>query len=78
VVPTVWSPKITLEGDRDTAGTVRIAPVPVRATNCGLPAALSVITSDSLRVPTMVGVNVTLRVQVAPAPTEVPQLFVCP
>ena len=39
---------------------------------------MSVTVSVPFRVPVAVGVNVTLMVQVAPAATLVPQLFVCP
>src|SRR5579863_842421 len=56
-------------------------PVPVRAMVCGLPVALSVIVIVPAWVPVLVGVDVTLMVQLAPAPITVPQLFVwayCP
>lgn len=38
---------------------------------------MSVIVTDPLRAPVAVGVKVTLMVQVAPAATEAPQVFVC-
>ena len=44
-----------------------LLPVPLSATVCGLPLALSVILTLALRVPVAVGVKVTLIVQVAPA-----------
>src|SRR5207302_5400425 len=75
---TAWFPKPTLEGFKATAGAVTVAPEPVRLTVCGLPEALSVIVIAPVLVPVAVGVNVTLIVQFAPAPTEVPQVFVCP
>ena len=52
-------------------------PVPVRLAVCGLLVALSVTVNAALRVPVAVGVNVTLIVQLEPAATPVPQLFVC-
>ena len=60
------------------AGTVKVvAPVPVRLIVCGLPAALSVIAREAVREPVAEGVKVTLIVQLAPAATLVPQVFVC-
>src|SRR5947209_6341784 len=41
----------------------------------GLPAAFSTKESDPLRVPVATGVNVTAMLQLAPAATDVPQLF---
>jgi hypothetical protein len=52
-------------------------PVPVSGTVCGLPAALSVIETEAVRMPFAVGVKVTLMVQFAPAATLVPHVFVC-
>ena len=51
-------------------------PVPVSAIVCGLPAALSAMEMAAVRVPVLVGVNVTLIVQLAPGVTEVPQSLV--
>ncbi len=51
--------------------------MPLSVTWCGLPVALSVTLNVPLRVPVAVGVKVTLMVQLAPAATLVPQLFVC-
>src|SRR5437899_310696 len=65
---------VTLLGDRLTPGA---APVPVRLTDCGLPAALSVMVIAPVRVPVAVGVKVTLMAQLAPAATDVPQVLVC-
>ena len=42
-------------------------PVPLRATDCGLPAALSLMDPLALRVPMAVGLKVTVIVQEAPA-----------
>jgi hypothetical protein len=53
-----------------------VLPVPVSPTLCGLFAALSVINTVPAFVPATVGVNRTLMEQLAPAATEVPQVFV--
>ena len=50
--------------------------MPVRVTDWGLPAALSVILIEAVRLPEAVGVNVTLIVQVAFAATTLPQVLV--
>jgi hypothetical protein len=59
------------------AGTVIVGAtaVPVRLAVCGLLVALSVTVSVAVRVPAAVGVKVTLIVQLAPAASELPQLF---
>jgi hypothetical protein len=75
-VPMLWPAKAKLGVFVLAPGTV---PVPVRLTDCWLLAtfpALSVIVTEAVRVPDAVGVNVTLTVQLAPADTLVPQLFV--
>ena len=51
--------------------------MPVRATVCGLPAALSAMERLALRAPAAEGVNVTLMVQFAPAAKVAPQVCVC-
>jgi hypothetical protein len=51
-------------------------PVPLRDTDCGLPAALSEMLSTAVRVPDAVGLNVTLMLQLAPAAKEVPHVSV--
>jgi hypothetical protein len=53
-----------------------LVPVPVRATVCGLPLALSVMLTAAVRLPVAEGVKVTLIVQLAPAATELPQVLV--
>ena len=50
-------------------------PVPDNETVCGLPAALSVTFNVALRAPVVVGANVTLMVQLAPAANELPQVL---
>ncbi len=54
-----------------------VDPVPVRLVVCGLLPALSVTVSVPVRVPTTVGVKVTLTVHFALLATDVPQVFVC-
>jgi hypothetical protein len=51
-------------------------PVPERLTDCGLPAASSVIVTAADRDPVAAGLKVTLIVQLALTATELPQLFV--
>ena len=58
------------------AGVAGGTPLPLRSTVCGLPAALSVMLTDAVRVPVVVGENVTLIWQLAPAEIELPQLLV--
>jgi len=74
VLPTFRLPKERLVGFRVTIGP---KPVPARVTCCGLPVALSVMFMVEERFPSAVGVNVTLKVQLAPAATVVPQSLVC-
>jgi hypothetical protein len=64
VVPTVWLAKVRLVGVSVTAGAV---PLPVSGTVCGLPPALSVTERLAVRLPVVVGVNVTEMAQLAPA-----------
>ena len=71
VWPRFTVPKFKLDGTRLMA-----VPVPVRDTVCGLFGAVSLMFRLPLAVPICVGVNVTLIVQLAPAATEDPQLFV--
>lgn len=47
--------------------TDELTPVPLNATVCGLPVALSAISNVAVRVPAACGVNSTLIVQLAPA-----------
>lgn len=72
VAPIGTDPKSKLVAERLTAPLV---PKPVNLAVCGLPAASSVIVNVPVRVPTPVGVNVTLTEQLVPAAT-VPQLLV--
>ena len=75
VVPTSWAAKVTLVGDKVAFGP-ETTPVPLREAICGLPAALSETLSAALRNPDVVGLNVTLIVQLAPAANELPQVWV--
>jgi hypothetical protein len=73
-VPTYWPGKVTLDG---VMVSIKDAPVPVRATVCVPPGAVSVTTSDALSGPKAVGVKVTLMVQLLFAPRDEGQLLVC-
>lgn len=53
-----------------------LVPVPVSVTVCGLPEALSLIVTEAVRLPGAMGANATLMVQLPPAATEAPQVFV--
>jgi hypothetical protein len=75
VVSRFCAAKVKLVGDNDALGPP-LVPVPVSATDCGLPVALSDTDIVAVRVPTTVGVKVTLIVQFAPLATDEPQLFV--
>ena len=55
---------------------VGLVPVPVRVTVCGLPNALSLMEIAADRLPGAVGAKITLTVQVPPAATGPPQVFV--
>ena len=72
VLPTASLPKASVVGESVTWAT----PVPVRLTDCGEFEAWSVIMIDPVRVPMAVGVNVTLIVQLAAAPSGLPHPLV--
>lgn len=74
LVFSAWLAKVRDAGDRLTAGAV---PVPVKEAVCGLPVALSVTTTDAVRAPAAVGLNVTLIEQFPPVATLAPHVFVC-
>jgi hypothetical protein len=69
-------PNVRLEGEMLATAPV-LPPVPERLTDWGLPVALSVRVTAAVRVPLVVGLKVTLIVQLAPAATELPQVLVC-
>jgi hypothetical protein len=64
------------DGERLVSVGVGLPQVPVRATVCGLPAALSDALRVALRVPLAEGVKVTLMGHVASAATELPHVLV--
>lgn len=71
-MPTGWLPKLTLVGLN-----CMYVPMPVSGSDWGLPVALSVAAMEPVRVPFFpLGLNVTLIVQLAPALTVAPQVFV--
>src|SRR5580698_4953657 len=76
VVRMFCAAKVRLEGEMEAVGPP-VVPDPERPTDCGLPLALSVTWMVAVRVPAALGVNKTLIVQFAPAPTEGVQLFDC-
>lgn len=71
VVPTATEPKFRLVGD-----SFAVVPTPLSGSDCGLPAALSVMLTAALRAPVAVGLNVILIVQLAAGAREVPQVWV--
>ena len=73
VVPTFWLVNVKVVAERLAVAAV---PVPVRLAVCGLPAALSEMLTDAVRVPATVGVNVTLIMQLPFAATELPHVLV--
>ena|SRR5215831_878709 len=70
VVPTVWVPKLTGEGEK-----VISVPLPVIAMVCGLAQALSVYKREALRLPNADGVNVTVTVQFLPTAKVEPHVL---
>jgi hypothetical protein len=56
-VPTNWLVKVALEGVTDTRGAGVV--VPLKLTDSGLSAALSVMLTLALRLPKLVGVKVS-------------------
>jgi hypothetical protein len=83
-VPVAWLANVSVDADRVAAGAaveVEMPPVPDSATVWVLGVAVSLMVSVAARVPTALGVNVTLMVQLPPAARllgRVPQVFVCP
>lgn len=66
VAPTVVVANVMLDGVRLTVTDVD-CPVPLKGTDCGEPGALSVTRATAERAPVVVGLNVALKVQLAPA-----------
>lgn len=71
-VPTFWLGKLRLAGEKVIWPAV---PVPLRPMDCGLAGALSVREMAADSATTVEGVNVTLSVQFAPAPTVLPHVL---
>jgi hypothetical protein len=69
--------RLRLVGERTGAERAMLTPVPLTGTICGLPMALSITSIVAVREPVVLGVNVTLMLQLAPPATLFPQLFVC-
>jgi hypothetical protein len=67
VLPIAMDPKLTLSG----ATVIGVMPVPVRLADCGPLLALSTIVNVPVSGATLVGVNTTSTVQLAP-PANVP------
>ena len=75
VVPTACPANVRLLVESVAMGEPPVA-VPVRLMYCGLPAALSEIAIDPVRVPAAVGANLTEIVQLPLGATDALQLFV--
>ena len=73
VVFTVWLPKFNELGETETAAVV---PLPESETVCGLLESLSAMLSVADSAETVVGLNVTLIVQLEPAATLAPHVLV--
>src|SRR5581483_12173942 len=80
---TLWAalvdPSDNTENTRALLDKLTLAPVPLpcKVTVCDPPAALSLSTSDAVRVPVAVGANFTANVQLPFAATVLPQVLVC-
>ena len=74
VVPVFWVAKVSDVGLKPSVVDAT-CPVPLRATDCGEPVALSANVSAAVRVPAAVGEKVTLTVQLAPAASVAPQVL---
>jgi hypothetical protein len=59
-VPAVWLAKFSEAGVSEMMG---VNPVPLSETTCGLPAALSAMVKEPVRLPAAVGAKVTDTVQ---------------
>src|SRR2546426_562456 len=75
-VPTRCLPNALLVAESVAVGGV--TPVPVSDTDCGLPAASSVMIAVAVRALAAVGVKVRLRTQLAPAASVAPLMQVVP
>ena len=68
------TPMATVPKFRLVEESLAVVPTPLSGTCCGLPEALSVTLRAAVRVPEVVGLNLMLIVQVAPAASEVPHV----
>lgn len=76
LVPVAWLANVNEVGLNVTCGAGAGVPCPVKDTLCGLLAASSVRVIAAVLVPVLDGVNVTDRVQLAPAANVPPQPLV--
>ena len=74
VAPVIVFGKAIDAGVSVTVGVADAVPVPVRATVCGVPVALSATERLAVRAPVAAGLNSTETVQLAAAASEVPQV----
>jgi len=75
VVPAT-AEKVSVAGESETPGAAGAVPVPLNATVCGEPVALSAIESVAAKLAANAGVKVTETVQLAAAASELPQVVV--
>jgi hypothetical protein len=75
VVP-VCAVKVSVAGVSEATGAGGAVPVPLRATVCGEPDALSVTVNVAAKLATEAGVKMTEMEQLAPAASELPQVLV--
>src|SRR5580658_9517622 len=67
--------KVRLNGEIEAVGPP-VVPVPVREIACGLPVTLSAMEIVAVRVPEAVGLKTALMLQLPPAASVTPQVFV--
>ena len=75
VVP-VCAEKVSDVDERDTPGAAAVVPVPLNATLCGEPVALSAMETAAVKLAADAGVKVTAMLHDAPAATVLPQVLV--
>ena len=75
VTPTVWLPNATVAALSFTSGAAIAVPVPSSAVASALE--FETTFNDAVRSAATAGLNVTLIVQLAPAASVLPQVFVC-
>ena len=71
-LPTIWLAKLKLDGATEATGA---APVPLSATDSGLPAASVVMVTTAFRIPAAAGLKITLTLQLCPGLSDPPQPF---